>query len=144
MEIMKKREMNDYNFINSEEMENYYVEYYLLKDNVIKYSYGQIIKKLTRNLYIVNDLETKENYKINKADIINRIEFIENKFDTKNEMEIVKYRETKKSKFNFYLIGFLILIGIGLSIFSFVSLESSFQKFINEVNISMFGLKMIG
>lgn len=140
MEIMKKRTVNDYNFINSDEIENYYVEYYLLKDNLIKQSYGQIIKKLTRNLYIVNDLTTKENYKINKTDIINRIEFIENKSNTMNKMELVKYKETKKGIFNYYLIGFLILIGIGLSIFSFVSLESSFQKFINEVNISMFGL----
>ena len=51
MEIMKKRTMNVYNYINSEDLEsNDYIEYSLLKNNEMKNSYGQIIKKLTRNL----------------------------------------------------------------------------------------------
>ena len=139
MEIIKGNIVN--NFIKDKELEsNDYIKYYLLKDDKIIQYYGKIVKKLTRNLYIVNDLETKENCRINKNNILNKIERIENKADINNKMKLFENEEANNSAFKFFLIGFLILIGIGLSIFSFVSLELTIQKFINKLNISMFGL----
>ena len=120
-------------FINYEKMDsNSYVEYVKLKDNKMVHSHGRIVKKLTRNLYIINDINTKKNYTINKTDIINKIGWIENK-------------ETKNNDFTFLLIGFLITIGFLLSIlvtvFSSLSLDIIIKKFINNINISMFGLE---
>lgn len=139
MEIIKGNIVN--NFIKDKELEsNDYIKYYLLKDDKIIQYYGKIVKKLTRNLYIVNDLETKENCRINKNNILNKIERIENKADINNKMKLFENEEANNSALKFFLIGFLILIGIGLSIFSFVSLELTIQKFINKLNISMFGL----
>jgi hypothetical protein len=126
MEIIKKLATND--FIDYEKMDsNSYVEYLKLKDNKTVHSYGRIVKKLTRNLYIINDVDTKENYTINKTDIINKIGWVEKK-------------ETKSNDFTFLLIGFLILIGIVFSIFSAMYSEAIIKNFINEINISMFGL----
>jgi len=139
MEIIEGNIVN--NFINGKEVEsNDYIKYYLLKDNKITQYYGKIVKKLTRNLYIVNDLETKENYRINKNNILNKMERIENKSNIINKTKFIENEEASNIAFKFFLIGFLILIGIGLSIFSFASLKSIIQKFINELNISMFGL----
>jgi len=126
MEIIKKTAINYEIFDN-----NIYVEYLKLKDNKKVSSYGKIVKKLTRNLYIINDVKTKENYRINKTDILNKMEWLEEE-------------ELKSNDFTFLLIGFLITIGFLLSIlvtlFSSVSLDITIKKFINDINISMFGL----
>jgi len=120
MEIIKKAAINYEIFDN-----NIYVEYLKLKDNKKVSSYGKIVKKLTRNLYIINDVKTKENNRINKTDILNKMEWLEEE-------------EQKSNDFTFLLIGFLITIGFLLSIlvtlFSSVSLDITIKKFMFGLN----------
>ena len=55
---MKGKIMQDYNFDDTCEQSvdvNDYIEYYLKRQDKIFIASGKIIKKLTRNLYIVND-----------------------------------------------------------------------------------------
>ena len=53
--------------------ENDFIKYNQKNDKETIISRGKIIKKLTRNLFIVNDLDTNEDYRINKSNIIGKM-----------------------------------------------------------------------
>jgi len=53
--------------------ENDFVKYNQKNDEETIISRGKIIKKLTRNLFIVNNLDTNEDYRVNKSNIIEKM-----------------------------------------------------------------------
>ena len=102
---MKGKIMKDYNFDDTCEQSvdvNDYIEYYLKRQDKIFIASGKIIKKLTRNLYIVNDLQTGDNYKINKSDIIEKIIMKENTIE--NKIEKIYQHNLMLNLFAIYLI----------------------------------------